>query len=71
MTNIGGMSDLDLSRMFQSNIVECFIDDKKYEHISFFRRFPKIANTVGPAIENVRRYFQEIYDSILDENESV
>jgi hypothetical protein len=69
MTNIGGMSDLDLSRMFQSNIVECFIDDKKYEHISFFRRFPKIANTVGPAIENVRRYFQEIYDSILDEEE--
>ena len=71
MTNIGGMSDLDLSRMFQSNIVECFIDDKKYDHISFFRRFPKLANTVGPAIENVRRYFQEIYDSILDESESV
>lgn len=69
MTNIGGMSDLDLSRMFQSNIVECFIDDKKYEHISFFRRFPKLANTVGPAIENVRRYFQEIYDSVLDGEE--
>lgn len=71
MTNIGGMSNLDVSRMFQSNIVECFIDDKKYEHISFFRRFPKLANTVSPAIENVRRCFQEIYDSILDENEYV
>lgn len=69
MTNIVGMSDLDLSRMFQSDIVECFIDDKKYEHTSFFRRFPKLANTVGPAIENVRRSFLEIYDSVLDDEE--
>lgn len=69
MTNIGGMSNLDVSRMFQSHIVECFIDDKKYEHFSVFRRFPKLANTVVPAVENVRRYFQEIYESILDDSE--
>ena len=37
MNNIGGISNLDVSRMFQSHIVECFIDDKKYENISFFR----------------------------------
>ena len=36
MTNIGGMSNLDVSRTFQSNIVECFIDDDKYESISLF-----------------------------------
>ena len=71
MTNIGGMSDLDVSRMFQSNIVECFIDDMKYEHLSLFRRFPKLANTVGPAVENVRKYFQDIYNSILDDSEYV
>ena len=71
MTNIGGMSNLDVSRTFQSNIVECFIDDDKYESISLFRRFPKLANTVGPAVDNVRRYFQEIYNSILDENETI
>ena len=69
MTNIGGISNLDVSRMFQSHIVECFIDDKKYEHFSVFRRFPKFANTVVPAVENVRRYFQEIYESILDDSE--
>ena len=69
MTNIGGMSNMDVSRMFQSHIVECFIDDKKYEHFSVFRRFPKLANTVVPAVENVRRYFQEIYESILDDSE--
>ena len=71
MTNIGGMRDLDVSRMFQSNIVECFIDDIKYEHLSLFRRFPKLANTVGPAVENVRKYFQDIYNSILDDSEYV
>jgi hypothetical protein len=71
MTNIGGMSNLDVSRMFKSHIVECFIDDKKYECFSVFRRFPKLANTIVPAVENVRKYFQEIYDHILDDGEYV
>lgn len=71
MTHVGGIKGQDVYRMFQSNIVECFIDDNKYEHISFFRRFPKIANTIGPAVENVKKYLQDIYDSILDENEYV
>lgn len=71
MTNIGGMSNLDVSRIFQSSIVECFIDDNKYEQISFFRRFPKLAGTVGPAIENVKKYFHDIYESILDDSEYV
>ena len=71
MTHVGGTKGQDICRMFQSNIVECFIDDKKYENIAFFRRFPKIANTIGPAVENVRKYFQEIYESILDDSEYV
>jgi hypothetical protein len=71
MTHVGGMKGQDICRMFQSNIVECYIDDKKYENIAFFRRFPKIANTIGPAVENVRKYFQEIYESILDDSEYV
>ena len=71
ITHVGGMKGQDICRMFQSNIVECFIDDKKYENIAFFRRFPKIADTIGPAVENVRKYFQEIYNSIIDEDEYV
>lgn len=70
-TQVGGMNSQDVYRMFQSNIVECYIDDKKYENISFFRRFPKLTNTIGPAMENVRKYFQEIYDSIHDDEETV
>lgn len=71
MTHVGGINGQDAYRIFQSNIVECFIDDKKYENISFFRRFPKLASTIGPAVENVRKYFQDIYESILDDNEYV
>ena len=71
MTHVGGMNGQDVYRMFQSNIVEYFIDDKKYENMSFFRRFPKLANTIGPAVENVKKYFQDIYESILDDTEYV
>ena len=46
-------------------------DDNRYEYISFFRKNPKLADFLGPAIENVRKYLQELYDSILDENEYV
>ena len=69
MTNIGGISNLDVSRMFQSHIVECFIDDKRYEHFSVFRRFPKLANTVlkisyilhhrkAPSIQIYKSFYQ-------------
>lgn len=71
MTHIREVDGQDVCRMFQSSIVECFIDDKRYEHISFFRRFPKLANTIGPAVENVRKYFEEIYTSILDDSETI
>ena len=71
MTNLGTLNDKDLYNDIQSTIVECFIDDRKYEKISFIRRFPKLANTIGPLVENVRKYFQEIYDSILEDTEYV
>ena len=71
MTNLGTLNDKDLYNDVQSTIVECFIDDKKYEKISIIRRFPKLANTIGPLVENVRKYFQEIYDSILEDTEYV
>lgn len=71
MTHLGSLKDNAATRLFQSNILECYIDDKRYKHISFFRNNPKLANFIGPAIETVRKYFQDIYDSIIDEGESV
>ncbi len=29
-------------KLFQSNILECYIDDDRYEHISYFRKVVKI-----------------------------
>ena len=71
MTQLGSLKDNSATRLFQSNILECYIDDKRYKHIPFFRNNPKLANFIGPAIETVRKYFQDIYDSIIDEGESV
>lgn len=71
MTHLGSLKDNSATRLFQSNILECYIDDKRYKHISFFRNNPKLANFIEPAIETVRKYFQDIYDSIIDEGESV
>lgn len=71
MTHAGSLSDSTAYKLFQSNILECYIDDDRYEHISLYRKNPKLANFIGPAIEYVRKYFQAIYDSILDENEYV
>lgn len=68
-TNIGSLNGKDLYKELQSTIVECFIDDKKYQHISLFRKNPRIVNRIGPVVESIRKYFQEIYESILDDTE--
>lgn len=70
-TNIGSLNGKDLYKELQSTIVECFIDDKKYQHISLFRKNPRIVNRIGPVVESIRKYFQEIYESILDDTEYV
>ena len=71
ITHIGYIKDNSLYKLFQSNILECFIDDKRYGHLSYFRKAPKLANIIEPAIVSIRKSFQEIYDSLLDENEYV
>ena len=71
MTHVGSLSDNTAYKSFQSNILECYIDDERYEHISLFRKNPKLANFIGPAIDNIRKYFRDIYNSIIDENEYV
>ena len=59
--------DVQVNRSFQSNILECYIDDERCETISYFRTNPKLANILGPAIDNVKKYLQDIYRSILEE----
>jgi hypothetical protein len=71
MTHAGSLSDNTAYKLFQSNIMECYIDDERYKHISFYRKNPKLANFIGPAIDNGREYFCEIYETILNEDETV
>ena len=70
-THVGSLSDGTAYKSFQSNILECYIDDEKCENRFLFRKGPKLASFIGLAIENVRTFIQESYDSILDENEYV
>ena len=69
MAHISTMNDNKVYRTFQSNILECYIDDERYKHISFFRSHAKYANIIEPAITNIRKYLRGIYDSIFDEEE--
>jgi hypothetical protein len=66
---LGSLNDDIAYNLFQSNVLECYIDDKRYSHIRFFRSNPALANFIEPAIENVREFFREIYDSFFDEKE--
>ena len=65
MTHLGSLKDNSATRLFQSNILECYIDDKRYKHISFFRMNPKLANLIEPAFAIVQRY----WDSIVEDEE--
>lgn len=65
MTHLGSLNCNAVCRFFQSNILECYIDDARCKRISFFRRTPKLANVIEPAFASVRRYL----DSIVEDEE--
>ena len=69
MAHLGSLADNTAYKSFQSYVLECYTDDERYERISYFRKSPKLVNFIGPAIENVRKHFHDMYDSIYDENE--
>ena len=67
----GSLNDRTVYKLFQSRLLECYIDDARYRHISRFRTNPKLANLIGPALDNIRKHFLGIYDSIIEEDEYV
>ena len=66
---VGSPNDDRAYKSFQSCVLECYIDDDRYEDISFFRNNRMLGKFIGPAIANIRRHFQDIYNSIFDESE--
>lgn len=67
----GSLNDSTVYKLFQSRLLECYIDDARYRHISRFRTNPQLANLIGPALDNIRKHFLGIYDSIIEEDEYV
>ena len=65
MTHLASLNYNAVSKLFQSNILECYIDDARCKRISFFRKNPKLANLIEPTVANLRRYL----DSIVDDEE--
>lgn len=51
----------------QSNMIEWYIDDDRYENFPMFKKNPKMAKWLSPAIVQVKDFFAEIYNSINDD----
>ena len=69
MTQLVSMNDADSYESFRSNMLECFIDDETCKNAPL--RYSKLGKIIVPAIDNIRERFQSIYDSLIDEDETV
>jgi hypothetical protein len=69
MTQLVSMNDADSYESFRSNMLECFIDDETCKNAPL--RYSKLGKIIVPAIDNIREHFQSIYDSLIDEDETV
>ena len=56
---------------FQSELLEYYIDDKRYERLSFIGNIKRYADLLRKAFGGIKRYFREIYESILNEDETI
>ena len=65
MTQLVSMNDADSYESFQSNVLECFIDDETCKSTPLC--YSKLGKIIVPAINNIRERFQSIYDSLIDD----
>lgn len=67
MTHVGTLASNAPHKAFRSNLLECYIDDSAYGHVSFYKDFPRLARLVSPPISSVRSFCREIYEAVQDE----
>lgn len=65
MTNLGHLEGDTVYKNMQSNMLEWYIDDAKYEQYLYLRDKPGWVKWLSPAVMQVKEFFAEIYDSIL------
>jgi hypothetical protein len=68
MTNLGHVDGEAVYKKMQSNMLEWYIDDVRYDKYSFLRNKPSLAKWLSPAIMQVKDFFTNFYDSIYDED---
>ena len=68
MTNLGHVDGEAVYKKMQSNMLEWYIDDVRYDEYSFLRNKPSLAKWLSPAIMQVKDFFTNFYDSIYDED---
>ena len=68
MTNLNELPGDSVYKQMQSNLLEWYIDDSRYEHFSFLRKKPSLAKWLTPTITKVKDYFADIYNTILDDD---
>ena len=52
----------------QSNMLEWYIDDQRYANFRMFKKNPKMAKWLSPAIVQVKDFFADIYNSIYEDD---
>ena len=68
MSNASSLKDNDAYKGLQSNMLEWYIDDSRYENYSLLKKNPKMARWLSPAIVQVKDFFADIYNSIYEED---
>ena len=68
MSNASSLKDNNAYKGLQSNMLEWYIDDSRYENYPLLKKNPKMSKWLSPAIVQVKEFFADIYNSIYEED---
>ena len=68
MSNASSLKDNNAYKGLQSNMLEWYIDDSRYENYPLLKKNPKMAKWLSPAIVQVKEFFADIYNAIYEED---
>ena len=68
ISNASSLKDNNAYKGLQSNMLEWYIDDGRYENYPLLKKNPKMSKWLSPAIVQVKEFFADIYNSIYEED---
>lgn len=68
MSHINTAAENAAYKGLQSNMLEWYIDDQRYANFRMFKKNPKMAKWLSPAIVQVKDFFADIYNSIYEDD---